>query len=146
MALYVSVCLLAALTAVAEHEGQDQRSVLGLVWGTTLGLALAHWFAFRLATRLASAGRPGRRDAEIAAAQIGGAVVVAVLATVPVVVLSPTAELDFVRLLVAGFIAVVGYQTYRSHGAPKGRSAVAAALVLLLAVVVALAKNVLSGH
>jgi hypothetical protein len=54
MALYVSICLLAALAAVRERADAGHVDVLRLVWGTTLGLALAHWFAFRL-----SGGGPG---------------------------------------------------------------------------------------
>ena len=85
-ALYVAICLLAVLTAVADRPESGHLSVFELVWGTTIGLTLAHWFAFRLSARLVGAGAFGRHDAEAAAAQLGGALAVAVLATVPVVV------------------------------------------------------------
>ena len=39
MALYVAICLLAALAAVPEG-GQAHARVLGIVWGVTVGLAL----------------------------------------------------------------------------------------------------------
>jgi hypothetical protein len=45
MALYVTVCLLAALTAL-QNVGAVPGRVLGLIWGTTIGLALAHLSRF----------------------------------------------------------------------------------------------------
>lgn len=56
MALYVAVCLLAALTALSEHADRELVEVLGIVWGSTIGLALAHWFAFRMSARLVESG------------------------------------------------------------------------------------------
>jgi hypothetical protein len=47
MALHVAVCLLAALTASGEDADHGHVRAFGLVWGTTIGLAVAHAFAFR---------------------------------------------------------------------------------------------------
>jgi hypothetical protein len=146
MALYVSVCLLAALTAVEERADPEHVDVLVLVWGTTVGLALAHWFAFRLSARLVAAGRLPRREAAIAGAQVAGALAVATLATAPVIVLPATAELDVVRLVLAGFVAAVAVAVARSGGASTARSLVYAVAVLATAAAVALLKNVLGGH
>jgi hypothetical protein len=55
MALYVAICLIAALTAL-ENVTAVPGHILGLVWGTTVGLALAHVFAFRVAGRLVHDG------------------------------------------------------------------------------------------
>ena len=76
MALYVAICLLAALIALPEG-GAAHAHVIGIIWGVIVGLALAHWFAFRLSTRLVGTGRVHPHDVETAAAQVGGAVVVA---------------------------------------------------------------------
>jgi len=46
MALYVAICLIAALSALANVTAIPGH-ILGLVWGTTVGLAVAHVFAFR---------------------------------------------------------------------------------------------------
>jgi hypothetical protein len=146
MALYVSVCLLAALSVVADSADHGHVEVFGIVWGTTMGLALAHWFAFRVSARLVGAGTVERHDVEVSVAQLVGAGVVAAGCTVPIVVLSATAELDAVRLLLAGFIGLVGYQTARSNGSPPRRAIVYAATVLLVGLVIAVTKNVLSGH
>lgn len=51
-----------------------------------------------------------------------------------------------VRLLLAGFIAAVGFAVARSSGAGIGRSAAYAGTVLVLALVIAVVKNVLGGH
>jgi hypothetical protein len=146
MALYVAVCLLGALTAVHERADAGHVDVLKVVWGTTVGLALAHWFAFRLSARLVASGRLTSREAATAGAQVGGALAVALLATVPVVVLPATAELDVVRLVLAAFVTAVAVVVARSSGASVLRSVVYAGLVLALAVTVALVKNILSGH
>lgn len=146
MALYVAICLLGVLTAVVERADAGHVSVFALVWGTTIGLALAHWFAFRLSARLVGRGGFGRHDAATAGAQLTGAGAVAVLATLPVAFLPATAELDVARLLLAAFIAAVGFSVARAGGAGTARSAAYAASILALAATVALVKNVLSGH
>jgi len=75
-----------------------------------------------------------------------GAVGVAVLATIPVLLWPATAELDVVRELLALFIGFVGFQVARSSGAGRVRSLVYGASLLAVAVTVAVLKNVLSGH
>jgi hypothetical protein len=61
MALYVTICLLAALSVVAEHGEGAQADTFKIVWGTTLGLALAHWFAFRSRPASSPRGRCAAR-------------------------------------------------------------------------------------
>lgn len=146
MALYVAVCLLAALTAVAERADSSHVEILGLVWGTTIGLALAHLFAFRLSARLVGSGTIDRPDAAAAGAQLLGAAAVAVLGTIPVLVFDSTAELDVTRVLLAGFVAVVGYAVARTSGSSRLRALVYAAVVMAVGLTVAVIKNVLSGH
>ena len=146
MALYVAICLLAALAAVREPADDGEGRTLELVWGTTVGLALAHWFAFSVSSRLVASGRVRRPDAEAAAAQLAGAAAVGLLATVPVLLLPTSAELDVVRLVLAGFIALVGYTVARSSGASGMRSVIYGASILVVAAIVALVKNALLGH
>jgi VIT1/CCC1 family predicted Fe2+/Mn2+ transporter len=146
MALYVAICLRAALSAVSEHGGTDELDAFKIVWGTTVGLAVAHWFAFRVSARLVASGTIRRHDAEAAGAQVAGAVAVALLATVPVLFLPKSVELDVARLVLAGFIAIIGYAVARSSGGTRGRSLVYAASILVVAALVAVVKNVLAGH
>jgi hypothetical protein len=146
MGLYVAICLLAALTAVTEHDDGKDIDVLKIVWGTTVGLAVAHWFAFRVSARLVAAGRIRRHDAETAVAQFVGAVAVALLATLPVLLLPVSSELDVARWILAGFVGIVGYAVARSGDASRRRSVVYGLSVLIVAAGVALTKNLLVGH
>jgi len=60
MALYVAICLMASLVVIPE-SAVAHTNVVGLIWGVTLGLALAHWFAFRVSAGwwgLARSARP----------------------------------------------------------------------------------------
>lgn len=142
MALYVAICLLAALTALSDGAGH----VFGLVWGTTIGLALAHWLAFRVSARLVAGGAFGHQEGRIAAAQFAGAGAVALLCTPFIAAMSAGNERDGVRLLLAGLIGFAGYRVARSVDASRARSAVYAGGVALVAIVVALVKNILVGH
>lgn len=146
MGLYVAVCLVALFSARADSLEQSHVDVLGLVWGTTLGLALAHWFAFRLSARLVGRGEVGRHDAELAVAQLGGAAVVAAVVSLPVLVLPASAELDAARFVLAALIAAAGFAVARSAGASTTRSLAYGAAMLAVATAVAVVKNVLAGH
>ncbi len=134
MAFYVSICLLAALAAVGETAQVD---VFKIVWGTTVGLALVHWFAFRLSARLVGGGGFGREDAELAAAQLAGALAIAMIASVPVLLFPDSAELDVARMRLAALIAVAGFAVARASGAGMGKSAAYAVVILGTAVAIA---------
>jgi len=151
MALYVAVCLLAALIA-APHDGVESHAI-GIIWGVTVGLALAHWFAFRVSAMLVSSGQVHARDVELAGAQLelagaqlAGAAVVAAAATVAIVVVPDSWEIAAVEFLLAALIAGVGFVTARSSGASGMRAAVYAVIVLAFATGIALLKNLLAGH
>lgn len=146
MALYVAVCLLAALIALGEDAGHGHVRAFGLVWGTTIGLALAHAFAFRVAARLVAGGQLGHHDAQIVVAQLAGAAFVAAIATVPVVLFDATVEFDLVRAILSLLIGASGYFVARFGGADRVRSMVSGGVVLVLAATVAVVKNILSGH
>ena len=142
--LYVSICVVAALTALPESDSPGH--LLWIIWGITIGLALAHWFAFRLATRLVSAGDFGSADIELAAAQLVGAASVAILASIPVILLPESVELEATELLLAGFVGVVGYTAMRGSGATRGRAMLYGLAVLLTAATIVVLKNWLAGH
>jgi len=145
MALYIAICLLAALTALPDSKPLHAHG-LGIVWGITLGLAVAHWFAFWVATRLVSAGEFGQDDVELAGAQLAGAAAVALLASVPLLLLPDSVELNATELVLAAFVAIVGYLSMRWSDAGRARAAAYAGAVLAIAVVVVEAKNWLAGY
>ncbi|MGZ4666591.1 MAG: hypothetical protein ACXV5Q_16530 [Frankiaceae bacterium] len=144
MALYVAICLLAALLAVSETGAQAHA--IGIIWGVTVGLAVAHWFAFRVSARMVGTGRIRPRDVESAGAQLAGAIAAALLASVPVIVFPESVELELVELVLAAFIAVVGFAVARGGGATRVRAVVYALSVLVVAVAIAELKNRLAGH
>lgn len=145
MALYVAICLLAASIALPETEA-GHLPVVGIIWGVSVGLALAHWFAFRVSARLVGAGRVRGHDLESAAAQLLGAGAVAVLATLAVILVPADAELQAVELVLAGFVAIVGYGVARGGNASRPRALAYSAAVLVIAVAIAVVKNTLAGH
>ena len=146
MALYVAICLLAALAVVSAEEAEHQGTVLKLVWGTTVGLALAHWLAFRMATRLTSSNRFEREDATAAGFQVAGATAVAVAATIPVLLFDGERELTATRFVIAAVLALAGYLAARSGSAGPVRSLLYGAGAFVAALGVALVKNAFSGH
>jgi hypothetical protein len=145
MALYVTICLLAALTALESVVAVPGR-VFGLVWGTTIGLALAHLFAFRIAGRLVHDGRLPKGDQVVSGIQLAAAAAVAVLVSIPVLIAPAANELDWARYTCAGIIGVVGYGVARGGGQSRIRAVLFGLAVLALAIIVASLKLALAGH
>lgn len=143
MSFYVAICLLAAMAAVGDAPPVP---TMGIVWGTTVGLTLAHLFAFSLAAGLVGRGKIDQEVAVLATAQLCGAAVVAVLASVPVLVLSPPIDLDVARLVVAGFIGIAAFAVARLNGAGGVRALLFSTGGMVVAVLIAVVKNVLLGH
>jgi len=146
MALYVSVCLLAALSALPEHDPDLHERAYPVLWGTTLGLALAHLFAFTMTSRISTTGRLTRHDGQAAFAQLLGAIGVAAVVSVAIVLLPISSEFDAARYLLAALIASLGFTAARRGGASVLHSVAFGALVLLLGFGVATLKLVLSAH
>lgn len=146
MALYVAISLLAVLVALEEKASHTDQRAFTIVWGTTAGLALAHLFAFRLAARIAGDGTMSREEVALSLAQLGGAGLVALVVSVPIVLFPTTAEFDVARLLLVLIVAGAGYLVVRRHGGSVARSLLAATGTVVVGLVVAVVKNVVSGH
>ena len=145
MALYVAICLIAALTAL-EDVHVVPGHILGLVWGTTVGLAIAHVFAFRVAGRLVHDGELPREDRIVSGIQLAGAAAVAVIVSIPVVLAPTEGELDWARYTCAGIIGVVGYATARSANHGRFRAILFGIAMLVIATGIAAIKHRLAGH
>ena len=109
MVLYLSIVLLATFTALPGKSGVGVRGagLVALIWGTALGLTLAHWFAFRLAARAFSSGEVSRTDVQIGMAQVAAAFAVALLCTIPVLMFGDDDEIQmatWVPALIVGLI------------------------------------------
>lgn len=146
MAVYVAISLLAVLVALEERASHGDGRAVAIVWGTSAGLALAHFYAFSIAARLAAETSPGPHDLAVSVAQVLGAVFVAAVVSIPVALFPATSQFDVARLLLALIVGGAGYLVVRGHGGSRLRSLVAAVGTLAFGVAVALLKNVLSGH
>jgi hypothetical protein len=145
MAMYVAICLMASFIVIPE-SAVAHTNVGGLIWGITLGLALAHWFAFRVSARMVGAGTVRPSDLELAGAQLLGAAGVASVVSVGVLLLPDSVELEGAELLLAALISLIGFAVARRAGATLLRAVVYALFVLAGAVAIAVLKNLLAGH
>lgn len=153
MVLYLSIVLLAELTALpaGQSDGEAVHGPVGweliaILWGTTIGLALAHWFAFRLATQGLRRGPLRRWDRRQALSELTGAALVAALASVPVLLLHDETEQEVVLFVLALIIGGVGYLVERASGRARAASLLFGAVALGLGLAVATLKSVLSAH
>jgi hypothetical protein len=145
MALYVAICLIAALTAL-ETVTAVPGHIMGLVWGTTVGLALAHVFAFRVAGRLVHEGELPKADRAVSMVQLASAAAVAVVVSVPVLLAPVAIELDWARYTCAAIIGLVGYMVARGATRGRIRAVLFGLAVLAAAIAVAALKHALAGH
>jgi hypothetical protein len=143
MGLYITISLLAVLSA--KPHGGGTSAVLTLVWGTTLGLALAHWFAFQLTARLFAGGRLSSHDRMTMVGQAVAAIGVACLASVPLL-LHATAGPALSRGVLAGLIGLFAFGAARRHGGSFGRASAYALVVVAIALAVAIGKYLITGH
>ena len=154
MVLYVAVVLLATLAALpAGHDEADAQvhgpagaELLAIVWGTTVGLALAHWFAFHVATQGLGGGHLGEQDFKEAMAQLAGAAFVAATVSVPVLLFDSETEQRAVPFVLALIVGGVGYLVERANGRSRKASVLFGVVTLAVALVVATLKFILSGH
>ena len=144
MALYVAVGLLGALSLFDRSlSGSDVR-IFETIWGITIGLVLAHIFAFVVAAHVTGQGLLRRQDGEAALAHLLGGMAVAVVATVAALVVRDEIELRAVRLVLAVFIGAVGYLVRRSNGASKKAALLFGFATILVALIIANIKVNLS--
>lgn len=117
MGLTVSVALLAALSAGDDFVPHSKLDVIWVVWGTTVGLAITHWFALLVSSRLVRDESETRhRPVELLVSQTAMATVVAVCASVVVVIVSSDHDRLGARLTAALFIGVLVVVEGRAGG------------------------------
>jgi uncharacterized membrane-anchored protein len=143
MWLYVSIVLLSALSVFDDDHPPGHGDIVLLEVGTTAGLVLAHGFASWVSSRLTS-GPPDEVESwDLLWVQLGGALTVAALAIVAVMVAPTSVELPVARLTVAGAIAALVYVESRTSRSPA-RAGLYGLLALAAGVTVALLKSVLA--
>jgi hypothetical protein len=119
--------------------------VLTVVWGTTLGLTLAHWLAFRLTARLFAGAELPSHDRVAMVGQAVAAFGVAAIASVPLI-LYASSGLALSRSLLAGLVGLFAFGAPRRHGGSFGRALTYAVIVVVIALAVAVGKYLLTGH
>lgn len=144
-ALYLALVLLAAIVAIPTDRFPDDGDAVRILLGTAVGLVGAHWLAFRLAARLTSAdGDWTPTAAQEAAAQIVGAVCVALLAAVPFVALDGLVAARAAMFVLAVLPAIAGALIARLNGRSWFSTVLMALGVLVTAAVVVTVKSVMS--
>lgn len=145
-ALYVALVLLAALVALPRDRLPTDDAVMATLFGTALGLVLAHFVAFRFAAHFtAEAGRAEAPLIQEAAAGLAGGLVVALIAAVPYLLFDGDDALLGSLVALATMPAIMGGAIARLRGRSRTQSLVAAGLALVVAMVVVYVKDFL-GH
>lgn len=145
-ALYVAMVLLTALVALPKDRFPSDGSVVATLFGTALGLILAHFVAFRLAAHFtAETGIAPAPVAQEAGAGLAGGLVVATLAALPFAVLDGEDALLATLLALAILPAVMGLAIARLRGRTWGVSLLAGGIALGFALLVVTVKYAL-GH
>lgn len=153
MILYVSVIEIAELFSLPEEHFDHGRvtgpvgtALLAIIWGTAVGLALAHWFAFRVAAPGFRGERPSRHDTRIGLAQLAGAMFVATVSSIPVVLFSDVRAQETVGDVPALIIGVIAFFVARAAGKARLPAAFYGVTAAVLGVLVAMVKSILAAH
>jgi len=135
MAVYLGVTLLVALNVTHDESPPPLPELLLIIWGTTVGLAVTHWFAIALAAHLVRDPHLHHTPGEMLFSQIVMAVVLALVASVVVVIAPTREEVLTARVAVAVFIGalVTSEASANGTGLRQALAVGTAALVVALA-------------
>jgi hypothetical protein len=151
MMLYISIVLLAELAAIpSDHDGGVHGptgwTLIGLIWGTTVGLVLAHFFAFTIAVQGISRGRLTGDDRAEALAEIGGAMVVAVIASIPVLLFSPARQQEIVPVVLVLLVGTIAFGVERANGHGRKTALIYGFIALVIGLLVVGIKEAVAYH
>ncbi len=144
MAFYLGLTLLVALNVARDEAPPPLPELLLIIWGSTVGLAVSHWFALTLASRLVRDADQHRRPGEILFSQVLMAVGLALVASVAVVLAPVRAEVLTARIAVAVFIGVLVTSEARASGRPPWRAVAVGMAALGVALALATVKLALT--
>jgi len=143
MSLYVSIILLSALSVFDDSHPPGRGEVFLLEAGTTVGLVLAHGFASWLSARIIGEHSHEVDPRDLLLVQLGGAVAVAALSMLAVILTPTSVELLAARITVAGTIAAQVFLESRATNS-IARAATYGFLALVAGVAVATIKSLLA--
>ncbi len=151
MVLYISIALLGALVALPDDDepgdpGPHGWRLVGLIWGTALGLAIAHWFAFDVVARGFAKGQRVLADVEHGASQLLGAAAVAFLTCLPILFASDATDQEAATWVPTIIVGVAGFFMARQAGRGVARSVLTGAGIATIGIIVAIIKIELVGH
>ena len=143
MVLYLAIVLLSVHLARADDA--DKAEDIALLWGTAIGLGLAHLFAYDLTAIFADRGRMTRVDV-LGAVGIAFAVVgTALVASLPYVFIDEPEDASTAStVLLFGLICLTAFSSARRAGANKRWAAVFTVVAAVLAAVTVLIKYTLT--
>ena len=143
MSLYVSIVLFSALSVFDDDHPPLRGEVFLLELGTTIGLVLAHGFASWVSTRIIGHASDEVDSWDLLRVQLGGAMAVASLAMLAVVITPTSIELSAARLTVAGTIGAQVFLESRARNS-AARAALYGLAALIAGVIVATLKSLLA--
>jgi hypothetical protein len=140
VAFYVSVTLAAELP---PRRPTTRRRCCRALWGTAVGLALAHWYAQTITTAIAR-GSFHKDDAAEGLREVGAAVAVAFVLTIPFLVFQTPAALAVSRWGVVVGTSLISLALARTAGARWTRAFFEALIVFAIGVAIIETKAFLS--
>lgn len=144
-ALYLSLALWATALIVPPDVLPSKWVVVAEVYGIAVGLLLMHWLAFSLAVQLVDHAEMNVELLKEGGAQLAGGLAVAVVATLPFILLNRTSLAFTTAMAMLGAIpALTGYAIARQRGASRATSVTIALGVALIAFAVVWIKVALS--
>ena len=151
MMLYISIVLLAELAAIPSGHnggvyGPTGWELAAIIWGTTIGLALAHYFAFTIAVHGLSHVNLNRDDRAEALAEIIGASAVAIIASIPLLLFSPAREQQVVPFVLALLVGAIAFSVERANGHSRRSALIYGAGALVIGLVVVGVKEAVAYH
>lgn len=142
MGLYLSLVIMALIVSL-ERSLSDDGELL-VIWGSSIGLAIAHVFAFRIAY-VYEHGTEFRHGWRSVGAMLAAALGVAMLATLPYLIpLDIFAPSSAATVLLLGFVAFAAYLAARSREWPILTTIGYVLLILVLAGLVSITKYMLT--
>ncbi|MGI9666768.1 MAG: hypothetical protein ACR2N2_06655 [Acidimicrobiia bacterium] len=141
--LYLSIVLLALLVGVGANETIQHQ--IQLIWGTSVGLGIAHLFAYRMTAVFAAGGKLTSEDWYSVGGMVAATVIIAGIATIPYLLLDDALDASTAAMvLLLGVIAITAWATAKRSGLSPAKTAGYTALVVFLAAVVVAVKYTLT--
>jgi len=143
MGFYTCVTLFAALSVGDDSAVVEPGELIALIWISTVGLALAHWFAATIAIQLVRDEHIHHSTGEYVLAHLLIPAVAAASTSLVVLVVPDDVALLSGRLTAAAILALLVHGELRRGGASPARSVRLAMLAFVCAAGIAVLKRLL---